>query len=109
MQRRTFLKLAAGTAAAPLFNIRAAEGGERKIRIGLIGCGGRMGSSTRYGILNGMCGPNEEIVCMAEPDPARWNGPRNVVKAHQPQTDVSKIRAYYDYREMLEKYRTVGA
>ena len=106
MKRRAFLKLAAGTAALPLFSIGAAAngpGGARKIRLGLIGCGGRMGLSTGYGILNSMCGPDEEIVCLAEPDPSHWDKVRAVVKAHQPQTDTSKIRAYYDYREMLEK------
>ena len=40
---------------------------------------------------------------MAEPDPSHWDKVRAVVKAHQPQTDTSKIRAYYDYREMIEK------
>ncbi len=32
-----------------------------------------------------------------------WNAVRAVVKAHQPQTDTSKIRAYPDYREMIAK------
>ena len=103
MKRRTFL----GLAAVPLFNIgNAALAGAvsagRKIRLGLIGCGGRMGLSTRYGILNGFC-DDCEIVCMAEPDPTRWDKIRAVVKAHQPATDVSKIATFYDYREMLEK------
>ena len=61
-----------------------------------------MGLSTRYGILNGFC-DDCEIVCMAEPDPSRWDKIRAVVKAHQPATDVSKIATFYDYREMLEK------
>ena len=103
MKRRNFLKAAAGSAVIPLFSIGAQTSGKKKIRLGLIGCGGRMGLSTRYGILNKMCGPDEEIVCMAEPDPSRWNGIRKVVKHHQPTTDSSKIRAFYDYREMLDK------
>ena len=111
MQRRSFLKFSAAAAAAPLFTIggTAATGGsrscatDRKIRLGLIGCGGRMGLSTRYGILNGFC-DDCEIVCMAEPDPSRWDKIRAVVKAHQPATDVSKIVTFYDYREMLEKF-----
>ena len=110
MKRRAFIRLAAGASALPLFNIGCVGFGQgrarqiasgAKIRLGLIGCGGRMGLSTRYGILNGMC--EEEIVCIAEPDPSRWDKVRAVVKAHQPQTDVSKIRAYRDYHEMLEK------
>jgi len=105
MHRRSFLKLSAGAAALPLFSIggpAAKAVTDRKIRLGLIGCGGRMGLSTRYGILNGFC-DDCEIVCMAEPDPSRWDKIRAVVKAHQPATDVSKIATFYDYREMLEK------
>ena len=105
MHRRSFLKLSAAAAAAPLFSIggnAAKPVTDRKIRLGLIGCGGRMGLSTRYGILNGFC-DDCEIVCMAEPDPSRWDKIRAVVKAHQPATDVSKIATFYDYREMLAK------
>ena len=101
MHRRSFLKLSAAAAAVPIFSIggTAATGGsrscatDRKIRLGLIGCGGRMGLSTRYGILNGFC-DDCEIVCMAEPDPSRWDKIRAVVKAHQPATDVSKIATF---------------
>lgn len=100
MKRRTFLKLAAGL---PFFSIGAPVGGERKIRLGLIGCGGRMGHGLGYGIVNNMCGPNEEIVCIAEPDPNNWKKVRAVIKAHKPECDVSKIAAFYDYHEMLDK------
>ena len=106
MQRRSFLKLAAGVATLPLFSIggtatRAVK--DRKIRLGLIGCGGRMGLGTGYGILNNFC-DDCEIVCFAEPDPRRWKPVRAVVKAHQPQTDVEKIAGFYDYHEMLDKF-----
>ncbi|MBP5509612.1 MAG: Gfo/Idh/MocA family oxidoreductase [Kiritimatiellae bacterium] len=110
MTKRDFLKSSgcalAGTCAIPFFHIgnaalAASVARGRKIRIGLIGCGWRMGLNTRYGILNNFC--SEEIVCMAEPDPPRWDKIRAVVKAHQPETDVTKIRAFYDYREMLDK------
>ena len=106
MKRRTFVKLAAGVVATPFFNIgnvayagSVAQG--RKIRLGLIGCGWRMGLNTRYGLVNNLC--TEEIVCLADPDPSSWDKVRAVVKAHQPDTDVSKIRAFYDYHEMLDK------
>ncbi len=90
----------------PLFNIgcatraRAVAAG-RKVRLGLVGCGGRMGLNIRYGLLTNLCG--EEIVCMAEPDPSHWDKTRAVVKNYQPEADVSKIRAFYDYHEMLDK------
>ena len=66
----------AGASAFSLFNVGCAGFGRSrarriaagdKIRLGLIGCGGRMGLNVRYGILNNMCG--EEIVCMCDPDP----------------------------------------
>ena len=105
--RRAFVSSAA---ALTIFNIgctgfgtsraRRIAAGE-KIRLGLIGCGGRMGYTVRYGILNEMCG--EEIVCLAEPDPNHWPLTLGLVKQHQPTTDISKIRTFYDYHEMLDK------
>ena len=60
MKRRAFIKLAAGVVATPLFNIgNAAYAGTvaqgRKIRLGLIGCGWRMGHNVRYGLVNNLC------------------------------------------------------
>ena len=78
---------------------RIADGA--KIRLGLIGCGARMCAGKNYGILNNLCG--EEIVCVCDPDPSRWESARKLVKFRQPLTDVSRIAAYFDYREMLEK------
>ena len=106
MKRRAFIKLAAGVVATPLFNIgNAAYAGTvaqgRKIRLGLIGCGWRMGHNVRYGLVNNLC--TESIICIADPDPGQWDKVRKVVKARQPETDVSKIRAFYDYHEMLDK------
>ncbi|MBO7721272.1 MAG: Gfo/Idh/MocA family oxidoreductase [Kiritimatiellae bacterium] len=112
--RRGFLGGSASLAAAglpSLFNIgcagfgrsrsaRLASGG--KIRLGLAGCGGRMGLSTGYGILNHFC-DDCEIVCIADPDPERWALTRAVVKARQPATDAGRIRAFRDYREMLDR------
>ena len=106
ISRRDFVSAAAALTA---FNIGCAGFGTsrarriaagEKIRLGLIGCGGRMGLSVNYGLVNNMCG--EEIVCLCDPDPSRWDKVRAVVKAHRPDVDVSKIRAYCDYHEMLE-------
>lgn len=105
MNRKTFLKLsAAGVAGAslPLFAIGKPPS-SRKVRLGLIGCGLRMGCSINYGLVNNVCGPDEEIVCIVDPDPAYWNRMRGLVKHHKPDCDVSKIKAFYDYREMLDK------
>ena len=107
VSRRAFVSSAA---ALTLFNIGCAGFGKsrarriaagEKIRLGLIGCGGRMGYNVRYGILNDMC--SEEIVCLAEPDPSHWPKTLGLVKQHQPATDISKIRTFYDYHEMLDK------
>lgn len=105
MNRREFLKLASAVSAVPLFNIGCASAmkpiAERKIRLGLIGCGGRMGLNTNYGILNNMC--DEEIVCIAEPDTIRWQKVLAVVKHHQSDTNVFAIKCFRDYHEMLDK------
>ena len=58
MKRRSFMKMAAAAAAVPFFNV-GAEGFAKsrakllasgaKVRLGLIGCGGRMGLRPGYG------------------------------------------------------------
>ncbi len=110
MRRREFVWTGLLAGSMPLFNIGCAGFGTsrarriaagEKIRLGLIGCGGRMGFNVNYGILNNLCG--EEIACVCDPDPRRQKLALALVKKHQPQTDVSKIPAYFDYREMLEK------
>ncbi len=107
MKRRTFLKMAS---ALPLFNIGCAGFGHSrahkiahgaKIRLALIGCGSRMGHSVRYGILNEF--HDEEIVCICDPDPANRKKVLNTIFARNPSIDVSKIRQYFDYRQMFEK------
>ena len=91
MKRKEFLRVGLLAGAFPLFNIGCAGFGTSrarqiaagaKIRLGLIGCGNRMGLKLTYGILNNMC--SEEIVCMCDPDPSRFKKIRDVVKAHQP-------------------------
>lgn len=110
MKRRQFLNACLMAGSASVFNIGCAGFGRgrarqiadgAKIRLGLIGCGGRMCASMTYGILNNLC--TEEIVCLCDPDPSRRNAAKRIVKARQPQADVSKIATYCDYREMLEK------
>ena len=99
--RRNFLKLAslgtAGVFAMPAF-IRAADGlpghpKPRKLRIGLIGTGGRGRNMCRDQITLG-----EEIVAMCDVDPVRGMSGGKYIKEVFPQ-----VRQYQDYRKMLEK------
>lgn len=101
MRRRSFLAGMVAAGAAPWFAIGAPKR-KRLVRIGLIGCGGRMAASTEYGILNFMCGPDEEIVCMCDPDPSAFDRVRAIVKERQSAEAATKIRAFNDYREMLD-------
>ena len=109
MKRREFLNACLMAGSASVFNIGCAGFGRcrarqiaegAKIRIGLIGCGGRMCASMTYGLLNNLC--EEEIVCICDPDPLRWDRARRIVKERQSPSDAAKIVAYYDYREMLD-------
>ena len=111
MKRRTFLNLSAA-AVLPLFHIGCAGFGRSrpkviaegaKIRIALIGCGGRMGSVGKriYGILHTPCRLGEEIVAIVDPDPRRWVVTKTAIKYWQPQTDVEKIPCFRDYREFF--------
>ena len=54
MLRRDFLKGAVGIAAVPLPSIGGQVSSRNRIRLGLIGCGGRMGLGIQYGILNNL-------------------------------------------------------
>ena len=65
MKRRDFLNACLMAGSASVFNIGCAGFGRcrarqiadgAKIRIGLIGCGGRMCASMNYGLLNNLCG-----------------------------------------------------
>ena len=105
MKRREFVKLAAGTSVLPLFNIGCANFGlsrprqiakGAKIRVALVGCGGRMT------VLTSKC-YDEEIVAMVDPDAPRFDKMRELIKRQAPQYDQSKIRLFADFREFLDK------
>lgn len=107
MKRREFLKT---VSALPLFNIACAGFGTSrarqiaqgaKIRLALIGCGGRMGQNVHYGLINQLC--DEEIICLCDPDPAKRNNTANAIATRNKSLDASKFRHYFDYRQMLEK------
>jgi predicted dehydrogenase len=110
MKRRTFLNMGVMATSASLFHIGCVGFGRSrarqiadgaKIRIGAIGCGGRMCASRNYGLLNNFC--DEEIVCVCDPDPSRIERARKIVRERKSPEDAARITAYYDYREMLEK------
>ena len=99
MNRRGFIGTGIAAGALPLFNIGCAGFGASrarriaagdKIRIGLIGCGGRMGTIRHriYGIMHTPCRLGETIAAIADPDPSLWTKTRQIVKHWQPQVDV---------------------
>ncbi len=105
MKRRDFLRLSAGVASLPLFNIGCASFGKsrprqiaegRKIRVALVGCGGRMQ------VLMSKCF-GEEIVAMVDPDAPRFDVTRANAKKWAPNYDMSKVRLFADFREFLDK------
>ena len=103
MKRREFLQLAAGTAA---FNIGGLAFGQgrprqlaagRKIRLALIGCGGRLRS-----VLVTKC-LGEEIVALVDPDAPQLRFTRARIAQLAPSYDLSQTRDFADYREFLDK------
>ena len=103
MKRRNFLQLAAGTAA---FNIGGLAFGQgrprqlaagRKIRLALIGCGGRLRS-----VLVTKC-LDEEIVALVDPDAPQLRFTRARIAQLAPSYDLSQTRDFADYREFLDK------
>ncbi len=103
MKRRDFLQLAAGTAA---FNIGGLAFGQsrprqlaagRKIRLALIGCGGRLRS-----VLVTKC-LGEEIVALVDPDAPQLRFTRERIAQLAPSYDLSQTRDFADYREFLDR------
>ena len=93
--RRSFVFGGCAVAALPLFSITRPASG-RKLRLALIGCGARMKSLLTNAI-------GEEIVAMADPDPAAFAKQFEILKAYGHADAVPKIKLFSDYREMLEK------
>ncbi len=103
MNRKEFIKLAAGAAA---FNIGGLAFGQsrprqiaagRKIRVALVGCGGRMRDALVTKCFD------EEIVALVDPDAPTFDKIRARVKHLAPQYDMSKVRQFADFREFLDK------
>jgi len=94
--RRTFLLGGCAFSALPAFSITRPAAG-RKLRIGLIGCGARMTALLTNAI-------GEDIVAMADPDPAAFEKQFNILKAYGHGDAVSGIRLFPDYHDMLDKF-----
>ena len=71
-------------AALPSFSVTRSPAG-RRLRIGLIGCGARMKAL----LTNAM---DEDIVAMADPDPAAFAKLFDVLKVHLAHTDFGTCR-----------------
>ena len=110
--RRQFIAATAAGLSLPLFNIGCAGfGADRprqlaqgaKIRLALIGCGGRMGTVKNriYGIVHTPLRLGEEIVAMVDPDPRMIVKMKGVIKYWQPNCDVERIPVFADYREFF--------
>lgn len=103
MKRRHFLGLAAGAAAfgigGPAFGQSRARqiAAGRKIRVALIGCGGRLRS-----VLVTKC-LDEEIVAMVDPDAPQMTYTKERLAKLAPSCDLSKVKTFADYRVFLEQ------
>ncbi len=101
MMRRDFLGLAAGTAA---FGIGGAAFGQsrgrqiaagHRIRLALIGCGGRLRD-----VLVTKC-LGEEIVALVDPDAPQLDRMKARIRQLDSTYDLSKVRTFADHREFF--------
>ena len=101
MKRRDFMKLAAGAALFNIGTLRAAPLAKRiaqgaKIRVALIGCGGRMQT-----IVEPLMA--EDVVALADPDPRMIERTKAKMARMPNAGDISKVRTFADYRELFAK------
>ena len=102
MKRREFIfKAAAGAAAFNIGTLYAAPLARRvaqgmKIRVALIGCGGRMQT-----LVEPMM--EEQVVALVDPDPRMLASIKEKMARVPGAGDVAGIRTFADYREMFEK------
>ena len=101
MKRRAFVKLAAGAALFNVGTLRAAPLAKRiaqgaKIRVALIGCGGRMQT-----IVEPLMA--EDVVALADPDPRMIERTKAKMARMPGAGDISKVRTFADYRELFAK------
>lgn len=96
MNRRKFLKnsvVTAGAVCAFPYIARSAE--HRKLRVALIGVGGRGEYAIR-------CLQNEEVVALCDVDTGAFTRPHRKRNTPPPATTFPNARQYQDYRELFE-------
>ena len=104
--RRNFLKTSAGVAAAAYLgptSLTAAEqkrsiGANDRIRIGIIGCGGRGREAHMKGIYNHVKATNFEIVALADP----WRVAREQANAMVKEWFGRDAQQFVSYRDLLQ-------
>ncbi len=94
MNRRSFLAASAAASATPL--VFAGQPAEKKLRVGLIGCGW-YGKCDLWRLLQ--VAPNAEVVSLCDVDKKMLEGAADM--ASQKQASKKKPRIYPDYRKML--------
>ena len=96
MKRRTFI---AAAAAAPVILPRTVFGANNKLNIAFIGMGGQIQGHVKNALQLG-----HNVVAFCDVDPNQIAGSQNRHKAK-----AGNIKAYADYRELLEKEKTLEA
>jgi len=96
MKRRTFLVAAA---AAPVILPRNVFGANNKLNIAFIGMGGQIQGHIKNTLQLG-----HNVVAFCDVDPNQITNSQNRHKAK-----AGSVKAYADYRELLEKERTIDA
>ena len=96
MKRRTFI---AAAAAAPIILPRTVFGANNKLNIAFIGMGGQIQGHVKNALQLG-----HNVVAFCDVDPNQIAGSQNRHKAK-----AGSVKAYADYRELLEKEKTLDA
>ena len=96
MKRRTFI---AAATAAPIILPRTVFGANNKLNIAFIGMGGQIQGHVKNALQLG-----HNVVAFCDVDPNQIAGSRNRHKAK-----AGNVKSYADYRELLEKEKTLDA
>jgi len=96
MKRRTFI---AAAAAAPVILPRTVFGANNKLNIAFIGMGGQIQGHVKNALQLG-----HNVVAFCDVDPNQIAGSQNRHKAK-----AGNVKAYADYRELLEKETSLDA
>ena len=100
MKRRAFIKAAAaGIGGLSVWGARGqdAAGGEKPLRVAVIGCGGH-GTHVH---IPAAC--KERLVALVDPDKRQLAGALKRVREVSPATDAAAIRTFGDYRKLFDE------